>query len=189
MDEAGCERRRHAVDDNAVTLAVAAGDQRRALGELVFPNLPVEHQLIHGGLPHLHRRRQFLQVDEPAAGIVREPDLRPADSRTPAPSGLQACFCRRWRYRVRHSAGCLPRYAFAPGGREPLPLDLAETRAKLAGTSRWNEHRDDRARGRLQNPLAQNDVRTGKPIHRWEARWNKWKGQPGTLSATTKFFA
>ena len=146
MDEAGCERRRHAVDDDAVTLAVAAGDQRRALGELVFPDLPVEHQLIHGGLPHLHRRRQFLQVDEPAAGIVREPGLRPADSRTPAPSGVQACFCRRCRYRVRRSAGCLPRYAFAPGAREPLPLDLAETRAKLAGTSRWNVHRDDRAR-------------------------------------------
>ena len=124
----------------------------------------------------------FFQVDEPAAGIVREPDLRPADSRTPAPSGVQACFCRRWRYRVRRSAGCLPRYAFAPGGREPLPLDLAETRAKLAGMSRWNEHRDDRARGRLQNPLAQNDVRTGKPSHRWEARWNKWKGQSCWLS-------
>ena len=28
-----------------------------------------------------------------------------------------------------------------------------------------------------KNPLAQNDARTGKPSHRWEARWNKWKGQ------------
>ena len=48
---------------------------------------------------------------------------------------------------------------------------------RFAGTSRWNEHRDDRAHGRLQNSLAQNDVRAGEPSRRWEARWNKWKGQ------------
>ena len=59
-------------------------------------------------------------------------------------------------------------------------VDAADIRMPLhrfAGTSRWNEHRDDRAHGRLQNPLAQNDVRAGEPSHRWEARWNKWKGQ------------
>ena len=48
---------------------------------------------------------------------------------------------------------------------------------RFAGTSRRNKHRDDRAHGRLQNPLAQNDVRAGEPSRRWEARWNKWKGQ------------
>ena len=48
---------------------------------------------------------------------------------------------------------------------------------RVAGTIRRNKHRDDRARGRLQNPLAQNDVRAGEPSRRWEARWNKWKGQ------------
>ena len=48
---------------------------------------------------------------------------------------------------------------------------------RLAGTIRRNKHRDDRAHGRLQNPLAQNDVRAGEPSRRWEARWNKWKGQ------------
>ena len=55
---------------------------------------------------------------------------------------------------------------------------------RLAGTSRWNKHRDDRARGRFQNPLAQNDVRAGRPSRGWEARWNKWKGQDGSETAS-----
>jgi hypothetical protein len=33
------------------------------------------------------------------------------------------------------------------------------------------------ARGRFQNPPAQNDVRAREPSRRWKARWNKWKGQ------------
>ena len=59
-------------------------------------------------------------------------------------------------------------------------MDAAGIRMPLhrfAGTIRRNKHRDDRAHGRLQNPLAQNDVRAGEPSRRWEARWNKWKGQ------------
>ena len=48
---------------------------------------------------------------------------------------------------------------------------------RFAGTIRRNKHRDDRAHGRLQNLLAQNDVRAGEPSRRWEARWNKWNGQ------------
>ena len=52
---------------------------------------------------------------------------------------------------------------------------------RFAGTIRRNKHHDDRARGRLQNPLAHNDVRAGEPSRRWEARWNKWKGQVGNL--------
>jgi len=36
----------------------------------------------------------------------------------------------------------------------------------LAGTIQRNEHHDDRARGRFQNPLAQNDVRAGEPNRR-----------------------
>ena len=59
-------------------------------------------------------------------------------------------------------------------------VDAAGIRMPLhgfAGTIRRNKHRDDRAHGRLQNPLAQNDVRAGEPSRRWEARWNKWKGQ------------
>ena len=58
---------------------------------------------------------------------------------------------------------------YAAGIRMPLH--------RFAGTIRRNKHRDDRAHGRLQNPLAQNDVRAGEPSRRWEARWNKWKGQ------------
>ena len=50
---------------------------------------------------------------------------------------------------------------------------------RFAGTIRRNKHCDDRAHDRLQNPLAQNDVRAGEPSRRWEARWNKWKGHPG----------
>ena len=59
-------------------------------------------------------------------------------------------------------------------------VDAADIRMALhsfAGMIRRNKHRDDRAHGRLQNPLAQNDVRAGEPSRRWEARWNKWKGQ------------
>ena len=59
-------------------------------------------------------------------------------------------------------------------------MDAAGIRMPLhrfAGTIRRNKHRDDRAHGRLQNPLAQNDVRAEEPSRRWEARWNKWKGQ------------
>ena len=48
---------------------------------------------------------------------------------------------------------------------------------RFAATIRRNKHRDDRAHGRLQKPLAQNGVRDGEPSRRWEARWNKWKGQ------------
>ena len=54
---------------------------------------------------------------------------------------------------------------------------------RFAGTIRRNKHRDDRAHGRLQNPLAQNDVRAGEPSRRWEARWNKWKGHPITSAS------
>ena len=59
----------------------AAGDQRRALGQLVFADLAVEHQLIERRLHHRHRRRQLFQVDEPGAGIVggrQEGRRRPA---------------------------------------------------------------------------------------------------------------
>ena len=81
MDEAGCQRGRHAMHDAAVALAVAAGDQRGALGQFVFADLAVEDQLIQRRLHHLHRGRQFFEVDEPEAGIVRgrqESRRRPA---------------------------------------------------------------------------------------------------------------
>ena len=81
MDEARCERGRHAMHDAAVGFAVAAGDQRGALGQFVLADLAVEHQLIERRLHHRHRRRQLLQVDEPAAGIVggrQEGGRRPA---------------------------------------------------------------------------------------------------------------
>ena len=67
--------------DASVGLAVAAGDQRGALGQLVFADLAVEHQLIERRLHHLDSRRQLFQVDEPAAWIVRgrqESRRRPA---------------------------------------------------------------------------------------------------------------
>ena len=67
MDETRGERRRHAVDDAAVALAVAAGDQRGALGEFVLAAFAVEHELVQGGLHHRQGRGQFLQVDQPAS--------------------------------------------------------------------------------------------------------------------------
>ena len=71
MDEARGERRRHAVDDAAVALAVAAGDQRGALGEFVLAAFAVEHELVQGRLHHRQGRGQFLQVDQPASVRVR----------------------------------------------------------------------------------------------------------------------
>ena len=81
MDEARGERRRHAVDDAAVALAVAAGDQRGALGEFVLAAFAVEHELVQGRLHHRQGRGQFLQVDQPASVRVRgrqESRRRPA---------------------------------------------------------------------------------------------------------------
>ena len=86
----------------------------------------------------------------------------------------------------RRSASSLrtPRGLTTPARIRSIPLcgnvDAAGIRMPLhrfAGTIRRNKHSDDRAHGRLQNPLAQNDVRAGEPSRRWEARWNKWKGQ------------
>ena len=81
MDEARGERGRHAVDHAAVALAVAAGDERRALGELVFAHLAFERELIESGLDHRHAGRQLFEVDEPEAGVVsrrQEHRRRPA---------------------------------------------------------------------------------------------------------------
>ena len=86
----------------------------------------------------------------------------------------------------RRSASSLrtPRGLTTPARIRSIPLcgnvDAAGIRMPLhrfAGTIRRNKHRDDRARGRLQNPLAKKNVRAGEPSRRWEARWNKWKGQ------------
>ena len=71
VNEARCERCRHAVGDAAIAFAVAAGDQRRAFGQLVLAAFAVEHQLIEGGLDHGQGGGQLFQVDEPAARIVR----------------------------------------------------------------------------------------------------------------------
>ena len=46
MDEARGERGRHAVDHAAVALAVAAGDERGALGQRVLADLAFEGELI-----------------------------------------------------------------------------------------------------------------------------------------------
>ncbi len=75
------ERRRHAVDDGAISIAITAGDQRCALGQLVLAVLPFEEELIQSRLHHRHRGRQLFEVDEPEAGIVRR---RQEDRRRPA---------------------------------------------------------------------------------------------------------
>ena len=69
MDEARSQWGRHAVDDAAVALAVAAGDERGALGQLVLTNLAVEDELVQDRLHHRNRGRQLLKVDESAAGV------------------------------------------------------------------------------------------------------------------------
>ena len=59
------------MDDAAVALAVAAGDQRGALGEFVLAAFAVEHELVQGRLHHRQSRGQFLQIDQPAAVRIR----------------------------------------------------------------------------------------------------------------------
>ena len=81
VDEARGERGRHAVDHAAVALAVAAGDERRALGQLVLADLAFERELIKRGLYHRHAGRQLFEVDEPEAGVAgrrQEHRRRPA---------------------------------------------------------------------------------------------------------------
>ena len=70
VDEAVGERRRHAVDDAAVVLAVAAGDDRGALGERVLAALALQGELVERGLDHGHAGGQLLQVEEPARRAV-----------------------------------------------------------------------------------------------------------------------
>ena len=81
MDEAVGERRRHAVDDAAVVLAVAAGDDRGALGQLVLAALALQAELVERGLDHRHAGGQLLEVEEPqggAGGGRQEHRRRPA---------------------------------------------------------------------------------------------------------------
>ena len=82
----------------------------------------------------------------------------------------------------RRSASSLrtPRGLTTPARIRSIPLcgdvhaaDISMPLHSFAGTIRRNKHRDDRAHGRLQNPLAQNDVRAGEPSCRWEMEWNK----------------
>ena len=76
VDEAVCERGRHAVHDGAVLFAVAAGDDRGAFGELVFAELAFQAKLVQRGLDHGDAGREFFQVEEEAACVVggREED-------------------------------------------------------------------------------------------------------------------
>ena len=81
VDEARRQRGRHSMHHAAVGLAVAAGDERRPLGQLVLSNLAVEHQLVERRLHHRYGRGQLFEVDEPAAGVVgrwQEGRRRPA---------------------------------------------------------------------------------------------------------------
>ena len=64
VHEARGERGRHAVHHAAVGLAVAAGNQRRALGQRVLADAAVENELVQRRLDHRHRGRELLEVDE-----------------------------------------------------------------------------------------------------------------------------
>ena len=147
MDQPVAERRRHAVDDGAVGIPVAAGDQRCALGQRVLAALPFEEELIQSRLDHRHGGRQLFQVDEPQAGVV------PTAAGTPAaPSGCgrrcRATGCRagrRGRARAhgrRHSCGWRrPRPVraiidlAAPGGSQTMVGCRASTRRASTSAS------------------------------------------------------
>ena len=62
------ERCRHAVDDAAVVLPVAAGDDRGALGQLVLAALPLQAELVERGLHHRHAGGQLFKIEEPQRG-------------------------------------------------------------------------------------------------------------------------
>ena len=70
VDEARGERARHAVEQAAIALAVAAGDERRALEERVFADLAFERELEKRRLYHRYAGRQLFEVDEPEADVV-----------------------------------------------------------------------------------------------------------------------
>ena len=81
MDEAVGERCRHAVDDAAVVLAVAAGDDRGALGQLVLATLALQAELVEGGTGIAAMR---LDMDRSPRrwreGPLWDPRIRPAEA-------------------------------------------------------------------------------------------------------------
>ena len=52
--------------DRAVRIAVAAGDDRSAVGQFVFTDLAVEDELVKRGLDHGNRGGEFFEVDQEA---------------------------------------------------------------------------------------------------------------------------
>lgn len=81
VHEARGQRRRHAVGDAAVALAVATGHDRGAFRQLVLAALAVAHELEQRGLHHRHAGGELLQVDQVERGAVRgrqEVGRRPA---------------------------------------------------------------------------------------------------------------
>ena len=71
VDEARRERRGHAVGDAAVRVAVAAGHDRGAFGELVLAAPAVADELEHGRLDHGDAGGELFQVDQVEVGAGR----------------------------------------------------------------------------------------------------------------------
>ena len=147
--------------------------RRECLDHSIILNERHLRRILGSYLDYYHGSRTHLSIGKDT------PDGRPVQPAGPGNG--------RFLAQGRRSASSLrtPRGLTTPARIRSIPLcgdvDAADIRMPLhrfAGTIRRNKHRDDRAHGRLQNPLAQNDVRAGEPSRRWEARWNKWKGQP-----------
>ena len=68
MDETVGQRARHARRDGAVALAVAGGEHGPAVGQAVFAEGAIEHQLVAGGLDQRRGGVEF--VEEQDAGAV-----------------------------------------------------------------------------------------------------------------------
>ncbi len=155
------------MDHAAVALAVAAGDQRGALGQFVLAHLAVEHQLVECRLHHRHGGRQFLQVDEPAAGVVRR---RQEGGRRPAGAPVRiAPRDAAQVHRIEQQRAYVDIAARALGGgllRERA-LGAARRAPQDAGLARLDQQRQGRRK------LAQRVVGGNGVGHRQPPDWRK----------------
>ena len=175
MDQTVAERRRHAVDDGAVGIPVAAGDQRCALGQLVLAALALQEELVERRLHHRHRGRQLFQVDEPQAGIVRR---RQEDRRRPARA--VGAVAPRDAAQVHGVEQERPDVDIpAVGGRRDLPGDhrlgrpgRSPDHGRLAGLDQEGEHLGELARAQR--------VVGGDGLGKGHRRAPEWRGDsPG----------
>ena len=68
MHETVAQRARHREVNSAFRGRIAGGDDNPVIGQRIFAELPVEHQLVATRLGHLRRRGQFIEEEDALAG-------------------------------------------------------------------------------------------------------------------------